>query len=88
MILGRLARVGPNHLVTDDPKIIRHMSNVKSDFTRGSWYDAMRVGPIDNVLSERNTDTHEELRKKMARGVCSHPPSPTPNPFQFPQYST
>jgi hypothetical protein len=40
--IGSLARIGPNELVTDDPKILRKMMAVRSAYSRG---DCMR--PVD-----------------------------------------
>ncbi|CZR60661.1 related to pisatin demethylase (cytochrome P450) [Phialocephala subalpina] len=67
---GSLARVGPNDLVTDDPDILRRMMAVRSPYTRGPWYDAMRLDPMkDNLLSMRDEEAHTALRNKMAAGV-------------------
>lgn len=71
MYAGSLARVGPNDLVTDDPDILRRMMAVRSPYTRGPWYDAMRFDPMkDNLLSMRDEEAHTALRNKMAAGVC------------------
>ena len=35
MIIGSLARVGPNELITDDPELLRKMMAVRSPYTRG-----------------------------------------------------
>lgn len=46
------------------------MLNVRSQYKRSDWYDALRVDPDhDNVLSERNDQRHSMLRSKMAPGV-------------------
>lgn len=34
-VIGSLARVGPNDLVTDDPDVLRRMMAVRSSYTRG-----------------------------------------------------
>ncbi|KAE9372687.1 cytochrome P450 [Stipitochalara longipes BDJ] len=66
---GSLARIGPNDLATDDPNIIRRMLAVRSPYTRGPWYDAMRFDPArDNLLSLRDEEAHTKLRNKMAAG--------------------
>ncbi|KAE8453907.1 hypothetical protein EG329_007683 [Mollisiaceae sp. DMI_Dod_QoI] len=66
---GSLVRVGPNDLVTDDPDILRKMMAVRSPYTRGPWYDAMRFDPTrDNLLSMRDEEAHTKLRSKMAAG--------------------
>jgi len=35
VVLGSLARIGPNELVTDDPDVLRRMMGVRSAYTRG-----------------------------------------------------
>ncbi|KAG4429416.1 hypothetical protein IFR05_015102 [Cadophora sp. M221] len=66
---GSLARIGPNDLVTDDPDVLRRMMGVRSPYTRGPWYDAMRFDPTrDNLLSMRDDAAHTKLRNKMAAG--------------------
>ncbi|KAK1755440.1 cytochrome P450 [Echria macrotheca] len=66
---GRLARIGPDTLVTSDPDLLRRMLGVRTRYRRSDWYDAMRLDPAkDNVLSMRDDDRHNELRAKMAAG--------------------
>ncbi|KAL1845060.1 hypothetical protein VTK73DRAFT_1208 [Phialemonium thermophilum] len=66
---GSLARIGPNELVTDDPDVLRKMMSVRSPYTRGPWYDAMRFDPErDNLFSMRDEAEHARLRGKMAPG--------------------
>ena len=35
-VIGSLARIGPNELVTDDPELLRRMMAVRSEYSRGS----------------------------------------------------
>ncbi|KAK3685320.1 cytochrome P450 [Podospora appendiculata] len=66
---GSLVRIGPNELVTDDPDVLRRMMAVRSPYTRGPWYDAMRFDPArDNLLSTRDDVAHTNMRAKMAAG--------------------
>ena len=68
---GPLARVGPNHLVTSDPDLIRRMTAPRSPYRRSQWATAFQFKPgVDNVLSERNEERHDVLRKKMAAGYA------------------
>ncbi|KAK3348834.1 cytochrome P450 [Lasiosphaeria hispida] len=68
---GSLARIGPNELVTDDPELLRRMMAVRSAYTRGPWYDALRFDPTrDNLLSQRDDVAHNQLRAKMAAGYA------------------
>ncbi|KAF1934828.1 cytochrome P450 [Clathrospora elynae] len=66
---GTLVRVGPNDLVTDDPEVLRRMMAVRSDYTRGHFYNAMKFEPgKDNLFSMRDEVAHMTLRNKMAAG--------------------
>lgn len=68
---GSLARIGPKHLLTSDPELIRRMNAPRSAYRRAQWYTAGRVKPgVDNVFSERREDKHDELRKKMMAGYA------------------
>lgn len=67
--LGDIARVGPNDLITSDPELMKRMLNVRTKYSRSSWYDGMRLDPTkDNVLSQRNDELHAITRSKMAAG--------------------
>lgn len=73
ILIGSLARIGPNDLVTNDSALLRRMMAVRSLYTRGDWYDAMRFDPErDNLLSMRDDELHRKLRNKMAAGVRLH----------------
>lgn len=66
---GPLVRVAPNTLLLSDPEELRKMSAARSPYTRSPWYVAMRVIPgVDNVLSTRGENDHDERRRKMASG--------------------
>ena len=68
---GALARIGPNHLVTSDPELIRRMKAARSPYRRSTWFTAFRFKPgAENVLSERHEEKHDDLRKKMAAGYA------------------
>ncbi|KAH9989602.1 putative benzoate 4-monooxygenase cytochrome P450 [Xylariaceae sp. FL0662B] len=68
---GRMARIGPNHLLTDDPDFVRHILSAHSKYTRGPWYDSMRIDPhVPNIVSERNLAKHHRLRYQMSAGYA------------------
>jgi hypothetical protein len=76
---GSPARIGPSLLVTDDADLLRHMSAPRARWTRGNWYDGMKLDPrVNNILSERNERRHAELRAKMIAGVSLNPPPRLP----------
>ncbi|KAI9796326.1 MAG: hypothetical protein M1835_004317 [Candelina submexicana] len=66
---GPLARIGPNHLITSDPQTARRLLAVHSKYTRGPWYDCLRIDPERSTLvTERDTRKHNVLRHQMAPG--------------------
>ncbi|KAM0421938.1 hypothetical protein ACHAPD_000379 [Fusarium lateritium] len=66
---GSIARVGPNDLLTDDPDLMKHILNVRTEYRRSDWYDGMRFNPgNNNILSHRDEDEHFKLRSKMSAG--------------------
>ncbi|KAL5334118.1 cytochrome P450 [Aspergillus crustosus] len=66
---GHLTRIGPNDLVTDDPKIIRKMSTVRSPYTRSDWYNATSFShKLNHVFCERDEQRHIDLRNKLVPG--------------------
>jgi hypothetical protein len=70
-ILGPIARVGPNHLVTSDHRVLLHITNPRSGWKRSEWYRAFSFDPTgDSVLSETNDKKHGYLRARMATGYA------------------
>ncbi|KAF2770173.1 putative P450 monooxygenase [Teratosphaeria nubilosa] len=66
---GSLARIGPNHLVTDDPELVQRILAARSHYERGPWFDSIRIDPlVTNIVSERNTGKHNHLRHQMSGG--------------------
>ncbi|KUI69973.1 Pisatin demethylase [Cytospora mali] len=64
---GPVARIGPNHVITDDPDIIRRILTVRSGYVRGPWFDSIRIDPhIPNIVSERDVKRHSSIRAKLA----------------------
>ena len=57
-------------LLTDDVAFLRRMSAPRSAYTRGEWYDGVKLDVnVNNVISERNEQKHAEIRAKLANGV-------------------
>ncbi|KAK8237692.1 cytochrome P450 [Phyllosticta capitalensis] len=66
---GTTARIGPNHLLTKDPVLIKRMNATNSAYTRSSWYNGLRLHPkLDNVVSLRDEALHTKFRKALAPG--------------------
>jgi hypothetical protein len=66
---GPLVRIAPNTLLASDPDVLRRMSAARSPYTRSDWYIAMRLNPgQDNVLSTRDEQKHDGLRRRMVAG--------------------
>jgi hypothetical protein len=68
---GPLARVGPNHLITNDPEFIRKILAARSHYTRGPWFDSIKIDPhVPNIVSERHPGKHNHLRYQMSAGYA------------------
>ena len=68
---GSLARIGPNHLITDDPGLTRKILAARSHYTRGPWFDSIKIDPhVPNIVSERNPGKHNHLRYQMSAGYA------------------
>lgn len=70
MLIGPIARVGPNDLVTSPPELLAHINAVRSPYTRSLWFNAAtRVEPgKDHVFSELNEEKHTKRRAQMTAG--------------------
>ena len=67
---GSLARIGPNHLLTSDPDVTRRILTARSGYTRGPWYDSIRIYPhAPNLVSERDERKHSRLKYKLSASV-------------------
>ena len=68
---GSTIRIGPRMLMTTDPDLIFRMNAVRSPFTRGDWYAALKLHPErENVVSVIDERKHSELRARMAAGYA------------------
>ncbi|KAJ4418717.1 hypothetical protein N0V82_005390 [Gnomoniopsis sp. IMI 355080] len=69
---GSLVRIGPNELLTDDPKLIMHMSAVRATYTRSGWYAGFKFNPYtDNLFNILDTGAHDKLRAKLIGGYST-----------------
>lgn len=69
---GSLARIGPNELLTNDPKLIMHMSAARATFVRSGWYSGFKFNPyVDNMFNLLDTGAHDRLRAKLAGGYSA-----------------
>ena len=73
IILGSLARIMPNTLVTDDAELFRKMNALKgSSYTKSAWYAAFKLdADRENLFTERNEERHARVRQQLAPGVSS-----------------
>ncbi|KAH9903873.1 cytochrome P450 [Xylariomycetidae sp. FL2044] len=66
---GRLVRVGPNDLTTDDPEIIRYICSPRSRYTKSGWYEGNRFNPYHaTMFSMLDTVAHDKLKGKVTPG--------------------
>ncbi|KAK3726122.1 hypothetical protein LTR37_000270 [Vermiconidia calcicola] len=66
---GSPARIGPDLLITDDADLVRHMNAPGSRWTRGPWYEGVKLDPrLDSVFSTRDERVHADLKAREAGG--------------------
>jgi cytochrome P450 len=69
---GKLARIGPNHLITDDPQINFRILGTHSTYRRGDWFDSLRFHPhYTSIASETDPAKHDALRRKVSAGYTT-----------------
>jgi hypothetical protein len=70
---GPVMRIGPNELMVYDPDTLCHINGVRSTYTRGSWYQFLRMDPSgESILSEPDTARHD-ARKTVVTAPYSGP---------------
>lgn len=68
---GRLVRVGPNYLLTDDPETLRQISAARSEYNRDEWWRSLSMTPgQDNLGSILEIGPHDKVKAKMAAGYA------------------
>lgn len=66
---GPVVRISPDQVLLGDPEEWRRICAPRSPYRRGEFYSAFRFKPrTDSVVTERDEEKHEVLRKKMAAG--------------------
>ncbi|RXG41783.1 hypothetical protein VDGE_30535 [Verticillium dahliae] len=65
---GPIAKVGPYHVLTSDPDLIRRINAARTPYKRSEWYKAVRFDPDKDNLATCSPEKHLELRAKMAAG--------------------
>ncbi|CAD6446130.1 eb34554e-537a-4da1-8134-b00c23a8627e [Sclerotinia trifoliorum] len=69
---GKLARIGPNNLITDDPEINFRILGTHSPYRRGNWFDSLRFHPhFTSIASETSPEKHDALRWKVSAGYTT-----------------
>lgn len=68
IVLGPLARIGPNDLLTSSPDLVFRINAVRSPYTKTEWfYGGFRFEKgRDNVISQVNEQMHEKQRRRLA----------------------
>jgi hypothetical protein len=63
---GPIMRIGPNELMVYDPDTLWHINGVRSSYTRGGWYQSLRMDPSgESILSEPDTARHDARKAQV-----------------------
>lgn len=66
---GKLVRLSPNELLLSDAETLWRINSARSAYTRGGWYDSIRLNPYGHsVLSETDTLKHDKRKAKLIFG--------------------
>ncbi|KAI0406519.1 cytochrome P450 [Xylaria palmicola] len=66
---GPLVRLGPNEVSTDDPEVIRRISNAKSAYPRSGWYEGARFHPESDAMFTMTDPTiHDKHKARASHG--------------------
>ncbi|KAK4186247.1 cytochrome P450 [Podospora australis] len=66
---GSLVRVGPNYVVTSDPKLLNHINGARSPYQKDGWYRGSRfLAEYDNMGSLLDVAEHDRIKAKTASG--------------------
>lgn len=69
-VVGPLARIGPNHLLIDDPFTARRILQARSQYSRNPGFDSLKTNPqFTNVVAEQDSSKHDQLRRQLAAAV-------------------
>ena len=64
---GRLVRIGPDTLITDDPKILQQINAVRSGYPKSKWYQVMRLDPyVHSMISSLSAPFHDDIKARTA----------------------
>lgn len=79
-----LVRIAADELLCTDPDVLRRMSGVRSEYSKGRFYEAARFRPgVENLVSMRDEKRHKELRERI-KPTLSNLHSPTPFQYLYP----
>lgn len=64
---GRLVRVGPNYLLTDDPETLRQIASARSEYYRDEWWASLSMTPgHSNLATILEIAPHDKAKAKMS----------------------
>jgi hypothetical protein len=64
---GSLVRIGPNHVLTSDPDLLRKSGAVRGAYDRSSWYNATKFNPYtESTLNISDHVVHDRRKGQIA----------------------
>lgn len=58
--------------MTSDPDVIRRILAARSGYSRGPWFDSLKIDPnVSHIVSERDEKKHNRLKYKLSASVRS-----------------
>ncbi|POS79186.1 cytochrome P450 [Diaporthe helianthi] len=68
---GRLVRVAPNYILTDDPDTLRQIASARSEYYRDEWWEGLKITPGQpNLGTILEIGPHDKVKAKMSAGYA------------------
>ncbi|KAI1502492.1 cytochrome P450 [Biscogniauxia marginata] len=66
---GRIVRISPTHVMTDDPAVLRQIAIARTRYTKDAWYLAAKFRPEDDsMITVLENRPHDIVKAKTAIG--------------------
>ncbi|KAK3352631.1 cytochrome P450 [Lasiosphaeria hispida] len=71
---GRLVRIGPSHVLTDEPDVIKGMGGLRSPYSKSTWYNSVArfIPGVDSTLSMGGHSTRDRHYRQHAKLATSY----------------
>ncbi|XXH03391.1 hypothetical protein Hte_009792 [Hypoxylon texense] len=66
---GKIARVGPNSVLTADPDVLRRIGSARTKYTKDEWYGVIGFSPYHSTMvTMLDNPSHDRIKAKTSSG--------------------